>query len=81
MRVDGRLSIDEVNDLLGAELPDDEWDTVGGLVFGLIGRVPVPGEAVTFDSIEFRTERVAGRRIQKVVITKLPPETEPQPVG
>jgi CBS domain containing-hemolysin-like protein len=81
MRVDGRLSIDEVNDLLGAELPDDEWDTVGGLVFGLTGRVPAPGEAVTFDSIEFRTERVAGRRIQKVVITKLPPEPEPQPVG
>jgi putative hemolysin len=81
MRVDGRLSIDDVNDLLGAELPDDEWDTVGGLVFGLTGRVPVPGETVEFDSLEFRTERVAGRRIQKVVITKLPPESEPQPVG
>jgi CBS domain containing-hemolysin-like protein len=81
MRVDGRLSIDDVNELLGAELPDDEWDTVGGLVFGLIGRVPVTGETVRFDSLEFRTERVTGRRIQKVVITKLPPELEPQPVG
>jgi putative hemolysin len=81
MRVDGRLSIDDVNDLLGAELPDDEWDTVGGLVYGLIGRVPVVGETVRFDSLEFRTERVAGRRIQKVVITQLPPESEPTPVG
>jgi CBS domain containing-hemolysin-like protein len=81
MRVDGRLSIDDVNELLGAQLPDDEWDTVGGLVFGLIGRVPVTGETVRFDSLEFRTERVTGRRIQKVVITKLPPELEPQPVG
>ncbi|MDP9224054.1 MAG: hemolysin family protein [Actinomycetota bacterium] len=81
IRVDGKMSIDDVNELLGAQLPDDEWDTVGGLVFGLIGRVPMPGETVRFDSMEFRTERVTGRRIQKVVITQLPPETEPQPVG
>ncbi len=72
MRVDAKMSIDEVNELLGAELPHEEWDTVGGLVFGLTGRVPTPGECVTYDSLEFRTERVAGRRIQKVVISKLP---------
>jgi hypothetical protein len=34
--------------------------------------VPVQGERVTFDSLEFMTERVTGRRIQKVVIRKLP---------
>ena len=77
IRVDAKMPIDEVNELLGAELPDEEWDTVGGLVFGLTGRVPVPGERVKFDSLEFMTERVSGRRIQKVVIKKLPPEPEP----
>ena len=77
IRVDAKMPIDEVNELLGAELPDEEWDTVGGLVFGLTGRVPVPGERVKFDSLEFMTERVTGRRIQKVVIKKLPPEPEP----
>jgi CBS domain containing-hemolysin-like protein len=71
MRVDAKMPIDEVNELLGVELPHEEWDTVGGLVFGLTGRVPTVGEAVQFDSLEFRTERVTGRRIQKVVITKL----------
>jgi len=70
MRVDAKMPIDEVNDLLGVELPHEEWDTVGGLVFGLTGRVPLVGETVTFDGIEFRTERVTGRRVQKVVITK-----------
>jgi CBS domain containing-hemolysin-like protein len=70
MRVDAKLLIDEVNELLGVRLPHEEWDTVGGLVFGLTGRVPVAGEVVRFDSLEFRTERVTGRRIQKVVITK-----------
>ena len=77
IRVDAKMPIDEVNELLDAELPDEEWDTVGGLVFGLTGRVPVVGERVKFDSLEFLTERVTGRRIQKVVITKLPPEPEP----
>jgi CBS domain containing-hemolysin-like protein len=70
IRVDAKMSIDEVNELLGVELPHEEWDTVGGLVFGLTGRVPIAGESVRFDSIEFRAERVTGRRIQKVVIRK-----------
>jgi putative hemolysin len=76
MRVDAKMPIDEVNELLGVELPHDEWDTVGGLVFGLTGRVPAAGELVRFDSIEFRTERVTGRRIQKVVITNVAAETQ-----
>jgi CBS domain containing-hemolysin-like protein len=76
IRVDAKLPIDEVNDLFGVELPHDEWDTVGGLVFGLTGRVPVAGEKVRYDSLEFTTERVTGRRIQKVVIARLPEPAE-----
>ena len=78
IRVDAKMAIDEVNELLGAELPHEEWDTVGGLVFGLTGRVPVAGETVRYDSLEFRTERVTGRRIQKVVISRVqaPAEAE-----
>ena len=70
MRVDAKMPIDEVNELLDADLPDDDWDTVGGLVYELTGRVPVPGETVRFASIEFMTEQVTGRRIQKVVIRR-----------
>lgn len=78
IRVDAKMPIDEVNELLGVDLPHEEWDTVGGLVFGLTGRVPVPGERVSYDSLEFQTERVSGRRVQKVVIRKLPqPQPEP----
>jgi CBS domain containing-hemolysin-like protein len=46
-------------------------------VFGLTGRVPNPGERVQYDSLEFMTERVTGRRIQKVVITKVSAQSEP----
>ncbi len=70
IRVDAKMPIDEVNELLEVDLPHEEWDTVGGLVFGLTGRVPTPGETVRFDGLEFTTERVTGRRIQKVVISR-----------
>jgi CBS domain containing-hemolysin-like protein len=72
IRVDAKMPIDEVNDLLDVELPHEEWDTVGGLVFALTGRVPAAGEKVRFDGLEFTTERVTGRRVQKVVITRRP---------
>ena len=78
IRVDAKMPIDEVNELLQVELPHEEWDTVGGLVFGLTGRVPAVGETVRYDSLQFRTERVTGRRIQKVVITKTPVQSEPE---
>jgi putative hemolysin len=76
IRVDAKMPIDEVNEMLQVDLPHEDWDTVGGLVFGLTGRVPRPGEIVRYDSLEFRTERVAGRRIQKVVIKKVPAPAE-----
>ena len=69
LRVPGKLPIDDLSEELDVELPDTEWDTVGGLVFNLLGHVPVPGETVAFEGLQFRTERVQGRRIQSVVIS------------
>lgn len=78
IRVDAKMPIDEVNELMSVDLPHEEWDTVGGLVFALTGRVPIQGEKVRYDSVEFTTERVTGRRIQKVVIAKVEPEPQPE---
>jgi putative hemolysin len=72
LRVPGGTSIDDVSDELGVELPDTEWDTVGGLVFNLLGHVPDEGECVRFQGLEFRTERVQGRRIVSVHIKPVP---------
>jgi len=77
LRVPGRTPIDEVSEALGLELPDTEWDTVGGLVFNLLGHVPVEGETVNFQGLEFRTERVQGRRIVSVYIRPLESPGEP----
>ncbi len=68
LRVPGGMPIGDVSDELGVELPDTEWDTVGGLVFNLLGHVPEEGECVKFQGLEFRTERVQGRRIASVHI-------------
>ena len=71
LRVPGRTPIDEVSEALGTELPDEEWDTVGGLILNLLGHVPDEGETVRFQGLELRTERVQGRRIASVRITRL----------
>ena len=47
----GKASIDDVNELLDVELPDEEWDTVAGLVLDLFGRIPDEGEEVTFEGL------------------------------
>ncbi len=75
-RVDGKVSIDEVNEVLDVELPDEEWDTIGGLMLGLMGSIPEEGEEVSFQNLRFTAERVNGRRISKVLITR---EEEPEP--
>jgi len=71
VRVDARTAIDDVNDMLDLNLPDEDFDTVGGLVFNLIGRVPREGEEILFDDVQIRVENIAGRRISKVKISKV----------
>jgi putative hemolysin len=77
IRVPGRTPIDELNELLVAQLPSDQWDTVGGLVFSTLGHVPVEGECVKTFGLEFCTERMQGRRIVSVVIRTLEPHEIP----
>ncbi len=79
LRVPGRTPIDDVNDVLGADLPQEEWDTVGGLVFNTLGHVPAVGECLMVDGLEFCAERIQGRRIVSVLIRPLPESSE-QPV-
>jgi CBS domain containing-hemolysin-like protein len=75
VRVTARMSIDDLNELLGTELPEGDWDTVGGLVYGLLGHVPTEGESVDADGQLLTAERVQGRRIGRVRITTSTPVT------
>lgn len=68
LRVDARILIDELNDIAGLDLPEGDWDTVGGLVFDRFGRIPLAGETCESDGYLLRVERVQGRRITKVQV-------------
>ncbi|HEY5096572.1 MAG TPA: hemolysin family protein [Acidimicrobiales bacterium] len=71
VRVSARLPVDEVNELIHADLPDGAWDTVGGLVFDLLGHVPVAGESVDVGGLRLVADRVTGRRIERVRIVPM----------
>ena len=70
-RVNARMSIDEVNELLDMELPSTEWDSIGGLLLNLVGDVPKEGQEVEFQGLSLRAERVQGRRIGRVRIHRV----------
>lgn len=69
-RVDGRMNLDDVNDLCGTSLPTESVDTIGGFIYDLLGRIPQEGETIQWEDVSFRVEEIEGQRIAKVVITK-----------
>jgi len=71
--VSGRMSIDEVDELLDEPLPKGSWDTVGGLAYDLAGGVPDEGQVLESPPFRFTVERVEGRRILRVRIERLAP--------
>ena len=71
VRVNARMAIDELNELLHANLPAGDWDTVAGLIFNLLGHVPTEGESVVSDGYRLTAEKVQGRRIGRVRVAPL----------
>jgi CBS domain containing-hemolysin-like protein len=61
-RVAARLPIDELGDLFGLELEDDEVDSVGGLITKALGRLPVAGSTASASGLILTAERTEGRR-------------------
>jgi len=71
--VDGRLSIEEVNELMGLTFPTGEVDTIGGFVYSLLGHVPQQGEAVAYGDVEIVVEKLEGHRVARVRINRRVP--------
>jgi CBS domain containing-hemolysin-like protein len=72
----GRAPVDEVNEQLGLDLPDDEWDTIGGFVLHLAGEVPHVGDVERYDNLRFHVDRMQGRRIVRVILRRVVPAEE-----
>ncbi|CAB4362452.1 MAG: DUF21 domain-containing protein [Actinobacteria bacterium] len=67
--IDGGIAIGDLNDLLGTRLPDEDWDTLGGFVFGTLEHVPDEGESVVHEGWRFTAAEMDGRRIRQVKVT------------
>lgn len=75
----GRIDIDDFNEVIGIELPDDDADSLGGFIYNRIGRVPIAGESIQVNLLQLTVEQVIGRRIRKIRARLLPferPESE-----
>jgi magnesium and cobalt transporter len=78
VRIGGSFPIEEFNERFGLELPDDDYHTVGGFVFGELGRAPRVGDTVAYDGARFEVSRIDGPRITEVDITFPPQEPAAQ---
>jgi putative hemolysin len=77
IRIDGTFPIDDFNEQFATELPGEDYHTVAGFVFGLLGRQPEPGDEVDHDGCKFRVLETDGSRIERIQVEFVPvPEGE-----
>ncbi|MGV3617623.1 MAG: hemolysin family protein [Fimbriimonas sp.] len=69
--VDGKAHLDDVNREIGSSFTTDEFDTIGGYVFGLFGRQPKLGESIDADGYRFIVAETDGRRVQRLQIEQI----------
>jgi putative hemolysin len=80
-RIDGRADVDDLGELFDATLgleDEDEYDTVGGLIYHRIGGVPKPGDQVVVDGLTLTVETTDGRRVGKVLVVRDRSADEPE---
>ena len=76
--VDALTPIGDFNERFGASFPDDEYDTIGGLVTEAIGHLPETGEELTLDRFQFRVIRADARRVRAFLVSVMSPDSEAQ---
>jgi len=79
VRVTARLAVQDLGELFGVDLPEDDVETVGGLLAQALGRVPIPGATAVVDGLELTAEGTAGRRnrIDTVLVHRIAPQPSP----
>jgi CBS domain containing-hemolysin-like protein len=75
--VDAKISVDELNELIDADLPAEEYDTLGGFVYAELDKIPTVGDMVTHDDLTITVLASKGRRVTKVKIVRERPENGP----
>jgi putative hemolysin len=78
VRIDGTFPIDDFNEQFHVELPQEDYHTVAGFVFGLLGRAAEPGDEVSYDGVVFHVDSVEGQRIDRLTVTFKPWQMQPE---
>jgi len=68
IRIDGTFPIDDFNERFGCDLPQDDYHTIAGFVFGQLGRAAGPGDEVAHDGLKFSVDSVEGQRIDRLTV-------------
>jgi magnesium and cobalt exporter, CNNM family len=76
--IDGTFPIDDFNEQFGTELPVEDYHSMGGFVFGLLGRAPELGDTVEYDGMHFQVVEVEGSRITRLAVKFTEPPEMPQ---
>ncbi|MCK5249996.1 MAG: magnesium/cobalt efflux protein, partial [Spirochaetaceae bacterium] len=66
---DARMNLEDLNEELGSDIPADDFDTLGGFVFDLFGKVPGRYEKITWNNLVFMIQSVDGHKIRQVKIS------------
>jgi CBS domain containing-hemolysin-like protein len=74
LRIHGTFPIDDFNEQFNRSLPIEDFHTIGGFVFGMLGRAPEPGDEVKADGTRFKVLEVEGSRIERLEVELLPQE-------
>ena len=74
--INATINVDDINDELGMALPEGNWDSLGGLVFGLLGRMPGAGDCVETEGARIIVERVDGRRVVRVRVIRVETDSD-----
>lgn len=64
--VDSRVEIEEFEEYFGVKIPEGKFETLGGLIFHIIRKIPIPGEVICYDNFEMIIESADERRIKKI---------------
>jgi putative hemolysin len=78
VRIHGTFPVDDFNEQFGRALPVEDYHTIGGFVFGLLGRQPEPGDEAAHDGCRFKVLEVEGSRIERVEVELDEPQREPR---
>lgn len=69
-RVAATVRVESLNEALGSNLPSEQFETVGGLIYALVGSLPEEGKIVEHGGLKFKVEKVVGQRIKKILVAK-----------